>query len=216
MPRKNNPQQTVENIIAVSKELFIEKGFDKTSMQDIVSALGMSKGAIFHHFKSKEDIFNAVINRHFENAESKAYEYIAELKGLNAKEKMIISFEKFVEYTRIQPLDRIVSSKMQNPHIIKACLDGVNNSSVIISELIREGIEDGSVATEFPDECAHVLSLLFNIWCDPAIFKCDTQTLRKRFKFIQYLTKKLGVDIVSDKFIDEYIKLMEELYKEEQ
>ena len=61
MPRKKNPKQTLENIVSIATELFVEKGCEKTSMQDIVNALGMSKGAIFHHFKSKEDILNAVI-----------------------------------------------------------------------------------------------------------------------------------------------------------
>lgn len=63
MARKNNPKQAIENIITISAKLFAEKGYDKTSMQDIVDALGMSKGGIFHHFKSKEDIFNAVMER---------------------------------------------------------------------------------------------------------------------------------------------------------
>lgn len=66
MTRKNNPKQAIENIITISAKLFAEKGYDKTSMQDIADAVGMSKGGIFHHFSSKEDIFNAVMERQFE------------------------------------------------------------------------------------------------------------------------------------------------------
>lgn len=44
MTRKNNPKQAIENIITISAKLFTEKGYDKTSMQDIADAVGMSKG----------------------------------------------------------------------------------------------------------------------------------------------------------------------------
>ena len=51
MARNKYPEQTVEKILEVSLKLFSEKGYEKTTMQDIVNALGMSKGAIYHHFK---------------------------------------------------------------------------------------------------------------------------------------------------------------------
>ena len=46
MARNKYPEQTVEKILEVSLKLFSEKGYEKTTMQDIVNALGMSKGAI--------------------------------------------------------------------------------------------------------------------------------------------------------------------------
>ena len=51
MARNKYPQRTVEKILEVSLALFNEKGYEKTTIQDIVNALGMSKGAIYHHFK---------------------------------------------------------------------------------------------------------------------------------------------------------------------
>ena len=58
MGRKKNPEQTVEQIIAVSSQLFIEKGYEQTSIQDILDSLHLSKGGLYHHFKSKEDILD--------------------------------------------------------------------------------------------------------------------------------------------------------------
>ena len=56
MSRNKYPEVTVEKILDVSQRLFYEKGYEKTSIQDIVNELGgLSKGAIYHHFKSKED-----------------------------------------------------------------------------------------------------------------------------------------------------------------
>ena len=57
MPRNKHPEQTVQKILDVAERLFIEKGYDRASLQDIITATGLSKGAIYHHFTSKEDIF---------------------------------------------------------------------------------------------------------------------------------------------------------------
>ena len=43
--------------------LFTEKGYDNTSVTDIMNAVGIAKGTLYHHYKSKEDILNALIKR---------------------------------------------------------------------------------------------------------------------------------------------------------
>ena len=45
MARNKHPEETVEKILDVSMRLFSEKGYEHTTIQDIVDALGMSKGA---------------------------------------------------------------------------------------------------------------------------------------------------------------------------
>jgi TetR/AcrR family transcriptional regulator, cholesterol catabolism regulator len=52
--------------IEAAMKLFAEKGYYSTSIQDIVDAWGISKGAFYHHFSSKEDLMLAVIRHHFE------------------------------------------------------------------------------------------------------------------------------------------------------
>ena len=51
MSRNKYPEITVEKILEVSQRLFLEKGYDNTKIQDIADELGMTKGAIYHHFK---------------------------------------------------------------------------------------------------------------------------------------------------------------------
>ena len=64
MARNKYPEETVQLILDVSYRLFMEKGYEYTSIQDIIDNLGgLSKGAIYHHFKSKEEILIAVIDR---------------------------------------------------------------------------------------------------------------------------------------------------------
>ncbi len=64
MARNKHPEETVNLILDVAFRLFIKKGYEHTSIQDIIKQLGgLSKGAIYHHFKSKEDILMAVTDR---------------------------------------------------------------------------------------------------------------------------------------------------------
>ena len=64
MARNKHPEQTRNFILETAFRLFIEKGYERTSIQDIIDQLGgLSKGAIYHHFKSKEDILTAVCER---------------------------------------------------------------------------------------------------------------------------------------------------------
>ncbi|WP_276936081.1 TetR/AcrR family transcriptional regulator, partial [Dielma fastidiosa] len=86
MARNKYPEQTVEKILEVSLKLFSEKGYEKTTMQDIVNALGMSKGAIYHHFKSKEELVDAVSTYSFMKRNS--FVDVYELKHLNGLQKL--------------------------------------------------------------------------------------------------------------------------------
>ena len=53
---------TKRKIIEVASGLFLTQGCEKTKIADIINGLdGLTKGAIYHYFDSKEDIFNAVV-----------------------------------------------------------------------------------------------------------------------------------------------------------
>src|SRR5271167_2245611 len=50
---------TRERILDIALDLFIEKGYDKTSLREIAEKLGFSKAALYYHFASKDDILEA-------------------------------------------------------------------------------------------------------------------------------------------------------------
>ena len=88
MARNKYPEETVNLILDVAGRLFMEKGYEHTSIQDIIDNLGgLSKGAIYHHFKSKEEILDAVTDRIMEESNRKLTG-IQERKDLNGIEKL--------------------------------------------------------------------------------------------------------------------------------
>ena len=50
----------IEKILSTASQLFIHNGYEKTSVQNIAQTASISKGAIYHHFQSKDEIFFAV------------------------------------------------------------------------------------------------------------------------------------------------------------
>ena len=75
MARNKYPEETVNLILETATRLFVQKGYERTSIQDIINNLGgLSKGAIYHHFKSKEEILIAVTNKMTEESNKMLFE----------------------------------------------------------------------------------------------------------------------------------------------
>ena len=62
-PTTVNGQTVPERLVEVSLRLFAEKGFEGTSVQDVVAAAGVTKGAMYHYFGSKDDLLAEIYAR---------------------------------------------------------------------------------------------------------------------------------------------------------
>ncbi|OZV12980.1 TetR family transcriptional regulator [Tissierella sp. P1] len=207
MSRNKYPEQTIEKILSVSGRLFSEKGFDKTSIQDIINELEMSKGAIYHHFKSKEEILDAITKKQLSYSNQMLKKLIKDTKANNGREKLVRILEATMSDEEAHSLDNVLMSQIKNPQfVVLGIKAGINSDAPTLSEIIQEGIEDGSINTEFPNECAEIFMLLVNIWINPVLFNRNTSETLSRLKLLQMLMKQLGVDIVSDKLIKQILE----------
>jgi AcrR family transcriptional regulator len=59
--RESRARDTRGEILAVASELFTDKGYDATSLREIAERLGITKAALYYHFRSKEDILAALL-----------------------------------------------------------------------------------------------------------------------------------------------------------
>ena len=60
--KSNNPERE-QRILDAAADLFVHYGYDKTTVSDIARAAGVSKGAIYLHFESKDTLFEALLMR---------------------------------------------------------------------------------------------------------------------------------------------------------
>ncbi len=66
---------TRENILHTALRLFARNGYEATSVSDIASELGMTKGALYKHYKSKRDIFDNIVERIYQIDVERAKKY---------------------------------------------------------------------------------------------------------------------------------------------
>lgn len=202
MGRNKYPEQTLEKILNTSAKLFIEKGYEQTSIQDILDDLSLSKGGLYHHFKSKEEILEAVIKKRAQYVSDMLNDIIQNIEAKNAKEKLKKILHYIATDTETHALDTVLISQVKNPYFIVSGMQNCMKSDApIISKLIAAGIEDGSLHTTDPDLCAEIFLLLLNFWINPVLFNRDSSETRKRLNYLQSLLCLLGIEIIDDDFI---------------
>ena len=122
MSRNKYPEQTVERILDAARRLFLEKGYEATTIQDIVDELGgLTKGAVYHHFKSKADIMNALGDRLF--LERDPFLAVAGRKDLNGLEKLREVIRLHEADAEQQQLGREALPMLKNPRVLAEMLE---------------------------------------------------------------------------------------------
>ncbi len=215
MARNKYPEVTVEKILDAAQRLFLTKGYEATTIQDIVDELGgLTKGAVYHHFKSKEEIISAVSDRMFYN--NNPFEAVKARSDLNG-------LEKLREATRLNQTDTDRNSLTlasipvtKNPRILVEMIE--SNLKVLtpyLRELIDEGNRDGSIHTEYSTELAELLPLLTSLWLLPSVYPDDRTSIRRKFRFIGDMLEKMGLPLVDDsisRLIDEFVSQIPESF----
>ena len=141
MARNAHPEITRRRILAAAQKLFSEKGYEHTSVQDIVNELGdLSKGAIYHR---------------------------TDLTGL---EKIREVVRRSVTDETHLDIQRDVSQFLEDSTTLAHSLENWQTTVADrFLVLIMDGVKDGSITTEYPHEAAILFSLLLNYWvaCGP-------------------------------------------------
>ena len=160
---RQNTLSLKEKIIHESLRLFSLKGFLGTSLQDILSATGTSKGGFYNHFRSKEDLFYSVLDEARQTWRTK------NLAGLDEIDDPVGKIIKLLQNFRDQYLvDSVdfpggcvfitlsVELNDQRPHLSQEITKGFVGLKNMIHKLLDQGKEtgelninlDSSVATE--------------------------------------------------------------------
>lgn len=198
MARNKYPEVTVEKILDVAQRLFLEKGYDNTTIQDIVDHLdGLSKGAVYHHFKSKEEIMDAVGDRMF--TANNPFEKVKNRTDLNGLQKLreAIRLNQSDEARTSMTIQSIPLTR--NPRLLVEMIE--SNRRILTpyyQELLEEGNRDGSVHTAYAKEIAELMPLLTSLWLLPAVFPSDKEGMKKKFHFLGDMLEKMGVPLMDD------------------
>lgn len=201
---------TVSKILLCAAELFAERGFHATTLQEITEKAQLSKGAVYHHFTSKQQIMDCLIQNQIDEINDKFINLVNQA-DLCAREK----FNKLVNElcdSHIQHL--LIQAKWveNNPGALlittKNTLTHISNS---VSEIIEQGTRSGEFDCSYPDEVASTLCLMLDIWIDPSIVELSDKVLCERIDFAKDFLNKYGV-----KLDDSLWKKVKESFRKQQ
>jgi len=211
MARKKNPEETKSLILDKSLQLFIEKGYEHTSIQDILNTLGgLSKGAIYYHFKSKEDIFKGVCDRLAEQRYV-YYKDIIDDSSRSGKEKLKFTLQSSYQSNMNAEMFFISEQLMRDDRFFKQSILEMYYSIAkdYIEPIIHQGIEDGTISTKYPKEVSEVLITLINIWLSPFIKPMSNQEIKNKLEFFDILLKNIGLDIIDAETVKGFLSFNE-------
>ena len=208
MAKKYTAEQARQLILDTSTRLFVEKGYEKTSIQDIVRELdGLSKGAVYHHFKSKDDIIEAVVRR-FLLKEEELAEIVA-LPNKNGLEKIQELMFQIMFNSDLGGTRDLSFSLLENPKFF--ALYVLSNNEVmapLIEKCLIEGNEDGSVNVSQPKQSAELSLLIVSTWFIPALFPNTVETFMDKLTAASTILEQAGMPILNEEMMT---RLMNEI-----
>jgi len=145
-------------ITAAAMQAFAEKGYDATKVEEVAKRAGVSKGLLYLYFKTKEELFKAVV-RNFVTPHLDSLVHITEATDLSATDFLRGPFLKFVTTVPKSPARKLVrlliAEGPKHPDLIEWYWENVVSRGLqAMSTVIEKGVRDGefrpSAVQEFP------------------------------------------------------------------
>jgi len=215
MPRNKHPEETVQKILDVSLKLFMEQGYENTTVLDIVKNLGgLTRGAFYHHFKSKEEVLSAVLDKIVEKENPFLILEDKNVQKLNGREKLILVMKQATPNKRSGEHQFLVGKyidTLRDHKFLALHLKQTQESAKDFVSLFAEGMEDGSIRPGNPKVLADLLMLLINIWLAPSIYPGDFEEWKARADTIFQIFEALGCpinEVYGDTSTEEWAKML--------
>lgn len=189
-----------KEIIKTAYELFITKGYENTSVDEIIDKAGIAKGTYYYHFESKEQMLEEVIDMMINNGIERAKQIVN--SDLKLEEKLVYTIlalrvspeEQSVE-DAIHTKENIVLHKKINDKII-------DEATPLISSIVREGKKDGIFTMDDNVEERVKMTLILS----NEMFDHTEVTKESIYVFIDTLEKIYGAKKGTLFFISKLIK----------
>lgn len=198
-PVKKLPEQWKEEILNAAQTLFISKGYEETSVSDIMNLVGGAKGMFYRCFQSKEEVMYALGNQLF--FENNPFEAIKGRNDLNALQKIKYLLVLNRADTKRNNLNMQAIPILKDPHILAAAIK--ENRRILTPlwlELLNEGKKDGSIKTEYSKELSELLPLI-NFWLMPSVFPTTEEELHHKYRFVMEVLAHMGLPLLDDEIL---------------
>jgi AcrR family transcriptional regulator len=192
----------LNEILDAAEMLFVSKGYETTTVNDILDKVQIGKGTFYHYFKSKEDVMDGVIRRMVESIANGA-NAIADAPARTANEKMrsallSMNISEGIGKEVIAELHKPSNAQMHQSIIAET----VRAVAPILSRIVKQGVQEGIYTTPYPLETIELLLAADQIIFDSGIFKWSREELTTRaLAFVRMMELSLGASKGSFDFL---------------
>lgn len=208
MPLQDPDQKTKQYILETATRLFSEKGFENVKVEDVVKEVGVTRGAFYHYFKSREELISSVMYKSFND--SNPFILVQKQEGLNALEKLRFLFKLDLR-PRLDMSDSLRSEMQKladNSVIFKnELLTQVNVVAPYVEKLLLEGNEDGSTTVKYPKQVSQIISMLIASWLSPFAFPVPYKEFANKVSFFEQLGDVLGVPFMDKEMKEIFLEI---------
>jgi AcrR family transcriptional regulator len=156
--------ERLSEFLDTARQLFFEKGYEKTSVNEIIEKMGVAKGTFYHYFKTKEDLLDQLVNQFTQKSMLEAKKII-DKKDMNAIKKLhgfLVSIrDKKLENKELMKMLMRFMYKDENLLFrYKIFKISTEILTPIFSQIIKQGMEEGCFNTLDPWETAEIILMM--------------------------------------------------------
>ena len=155
-------------ILETAHLFFSEKGYDKTSVNDIIKKLGISKGAFYHYYKSKDEVLDDIIMDYTTEVVEMLYEiaYDSSLNGLEKYKKMFTETEsrRKKNAIRFSFLTRFFLNEENLLFRHRYTEKILELTKPPFIHILQQGVKEGLFIINDPEETAELIMRLGNMY----------------------------------------------------
>jgi AcrR family transcriptional regulator len=185
-----NPVDRKLEIVNAGRHLFQIKGYEKTTMQDVMDHLGIAKGTIYHYFESKEALLEAVIEKIVDTNIEHMQTLIQDTTGTALEKIRILIAAGNISAENKDILDNLhrQSNYAMHARLLAATLI---KQAPLYGKLIQLGCDEGIFQTNNPLECAEFILAGVQFLTDRGIYSWSQEDLNRRARAFPQLIEQL-------------------------
>ncbi|HEX3077923.1 MAG TPA: TetR/AcrR family transcriptional regulator [Lachnospiraceae bacterium] len=182
-------------ILDVAERLFGTKGYDKSTINDILEAVGIAKGTFYYYFKSKEEVLDAIIERVTDIVIKKA-----EVVSTNTELSPIMKLLNTILSMRVESeVDDSLMEELHKPENAlmhqKSLNSIVTRITPVLTKIVEEGVSQGIFRSDFPTQYMMIFLTSSITLLDGGIFQVQQEEQQMILRaLISLLEKMLGVE----------------------
>lgn len=183
-----------KEILDVAERLFCTRGYDNTSTNDILAEIGIARGTLYYHFQSKEEILDAIIDRIIDDIIWKTSRIAMDesVPVLERLTKTVLASNVDTDTGNMileqvhKPQNALLHQKMQEKLL--------NSLKPYFIKIIKDGINQGIMMTDYPEETIEMTLLYSNSVFDDAIDYPEEEKQKKVLGFIYNVETMLHME----------------------